>query len=222
MHRIVGFMVIAIAIAVVTLTTASPATAYLVFTDRDSWLMAVSGFPQSVEDFNGIPDGQYAFGTLPSTVFTNLDPVQPAFQPPAEISAGIFGPASGNPPIVVWMGFSNPVVGVGLDIVNPDRVSFQYGISEIPFSTTLDGGAFNFQEGFLTEPRPEFVGWVAEPGDAALRQTFVFFDWGGDQPVFGFDNLRVAEIPIPGAFPLFVCALAALAAVGYGKLQNRV
>ncbi len=155
---------------------------YTLYTDRESWLSAVAEYAIRVENFDAIPDGLYASGTIPSTVFTNIE-ISPLNPLPVEINGSKVVRVL-NRDLSVLMGFQRPVYAVGLDIKNPNNWFFQYGICEDVLSGTPC---------FVGESTTiDFIGWVADEGDSPLWQTFVFFDSARDEG-FGWDNLAIAE-----------------------------
>jgi hypothetical protein len=182
-NKIGAFLLVVI--SVTHMAISNPVNAYTLYTDREAWLTAVSELSLLEENFNSISDGLYPAGTIPSDVFTNVE-VQPVSPLPMAIMDGEVVPVL-NRDFSVHMSFFQPALAVGLDIINPENIFFQYGISEERF-----GGAFKFTGTLSTF---EFLGWVAEAGDNPVTQTFVFFDPAGrDQ--FAWDNLRVAVVQV--------------------------
>ncbi|GEM_PF-3225825 len=156
------------------------AKAYEFFTDRDEWLEAVQGKQINLEDFNNIPDGQYATGELPTDVFINLEPF-PTNPLNVRISDGSVVRVP-NRDFTVQMAFDREVWGVGLDVISEE--SYQYALvgfdsaGEELFEFSGDNGDF------------DFVGWVAEEGDFSALRTDVFFDFGTE---LSWDNLMVDQ-----------------------------
>ena len=185
-NKLYSFVVSVIVLTVATVT--NPVNAYTFFTDREAWLSAVSGLPLLEENFDGIPDGTYPAGTFPSDVFTNLE-LFPSNPLPMAITDGKVVPVI-NRDFSVYMSFPQPVLAVGLDVINPNNLGFEYQISEGEFSNP---GAFSFFGTFVGNI--DFLGWVADDGENAVTETFVFFHFS---PRLGFTTVNIRSVsPIP-------------------------